>query len=340
MNRIHQEGWDMKFYSENISKLQFLSRRLAGFFVPVFLALAAFGCATQDGIGAHGDALSAMPTASLEIEPEGPFTTYLINVKYIDQDEIGLPAEIREIEGHVQTGRYLKQGYYKWIDYRIRTYKPDKPPGEWISYSPAIDFEYLLVPVNEEPDYLGNLPATTTLPRELDGFYFYINLIDFHMWDLFVAMFMNTRTVFPGYNKDPLKQIGDAISFDLRDLPIGLLEWENVTSDLKMTGGTISAELIGMRRTPEAAEIESEVEESELIVFFQQQQTLEQNVYAGNLKMPFTGTNRFMGHMYLSSNNELLKAHYTEYVYAKVYAPMSQTVIVHTERQYRIERVE
>ena len=99
---------------------------------------------------------------------------------------------------------------------------------------------------------------------------------------------------------------------------------------------TKSAELIGVGQ---AAEVGPEGEEPELIIFFQQQQTLEQNVYAGNLKMPFVGTNRFMGHMYLSSNNELLKAHYTEYVYAKVYAPMSQIVIVHTERQYRIERV-
>lgn len=339
MNRIRLEGWDMQLHSEITFNFWRLGRSLAYCLISGFLALAAFGCATQAGTGARDDAVSVMPTASLEIEPEGPFTTYQINVKYIDQDEIGLPTEIREIEGHVQTGRYLNQGYYKWIDYRIRTYKPDKSPGEWISYSPAINFEYLLVPANEEPDYLGNLPSTTTLPCELDGFYFYINLIDFHMWDLYVAMFMNTRTVFPDYNKEPLKQIGDAISFDLRDLPIGLLEWENVTSDLKMTAGTISAELIGTGQSTEVAEVEPEVEESELIIFFQQQQTLEQTVYAGNLKMPFIGTNRFSGHMYLSSNNELLKAHYTEYVYAKVYAPMSQTVIVHTERQYRIERV-
>jgi len=55
------------------------------------------------------------------------------------------------------------------------------------------------------------------------------------------------------------------------------------------------------------------------------------------MRMPYDGTNWFLGRINLDQDGGMVLAIYREFVYAKVKAPMSQIVIVHSQRDYRIE---
>ena len=72
---------------------------------------------------------------------------------------------------------------------------------------------------------------------------------------------------------------------------------------------------------------------------FRQVQTHEQTVIGMGMEMPYEGTNRFSGLMYLNSDGTLARAQYREYVNGKVYVPIGIAVIVHTERDYSIRRI-
>ena len=148
------------------------------------------------------------------------------------------------------------------------------------------------------------------------------------MWDLYARMFFTPEESVPDNTQKGLSSIGDTVWFDLTAMPIVLFEWENVSYDLEMTGGEIYAEYVGNGRWKDR---------ETKIIFFRQRQTLKQTIVGMGMKMPFEGTNRFLGHMYLDNENNLLKASYQEFVYGKVYAPMGQTVITHTRRDYNIE---
>ena len=281
------------------------------------------GCATTEKA-------AALPREPLNLTPQQPVRTYRIAITYTNQDEIGIPTDILEIRALVVTGTYQGKTYCRWEEYEQREYRASQDPPEWSQYPPASGFDYLITPVAEEPDYLPNLPPTDSLPRTLVGFYFYINLIDFHMWDLYINMFLDTPRLFPEIAAEPLREVGDTMTVNLTDLPIALLEWENVSSDLEMTAGIITAEYLGtgsVRGVPTR------------IIAFGQQQTLRQTIYGLGFSMPYDGTNRFSGHMHLDADGRLLLASYREFVYGRVKAPMSQIVIVHSQRDYRIELV-
>ena len=49
---------------------------------------------------------------------------------------------------------------------------------------------------------MGTLPDTSSLPRTMDGFEFYLNLIDFHMWDIYKSMFFRQSD-----NQDPPESV-------------------------------------------------------------------------------------------------------------------------------------
>ena len=299
-------------------------KRLIAFFLLTGLLYFAAGCVSQKVVVPQ----SRVP---LGVEPEPPFNRYRIAVSYTAQDDIGIPTEIREIRAAVLKGTSGGRDFIRWESYETRLFRPADEPPEWQPYDAAIGFEYLIPNVAMDPDYLQNLPNMASIPRDLDGFYFYINIIDLHMWDLYYNLFFKTPEVFPGFEQEPLVAIGDTIYVDVRELPIGLVEWENVSSDLMMTGGDIHAEYLGdgiVKGTKTK------------IVFFRQAQTINQNIYGAGMKMPYEGTNRFLGHMHLDERDQLVLGSYREFVYGKVHAPMSQLVIVHTERSYIIERIE
>ncbi len=291
--------------------------------IPLLAAILVHGCTTHQSF-------VVQPRGALGVVPEGPFSTYRIAVTYIAQDDTGVPQETRDIEAMARLGFHNGKLYCLWEDYNIRSYRTAEEAPLWSAYEPAVGFEYVMERIEQDPDYLDNLPNVDSIPRDMDGFYFYINLIDLHMWDLYINLFLNTRMVFPEMNLDPLAKIGDTLFVDLRSLPIGLLEWENLTSDLTMSAGEIRAEylaenLVGDTRVK--------------VIFFQQDQTISQVIYGVGMKMPYRGTNRFLGHLYVDEQNRLIKAHYREFVYGKVQAPMGQTVITHSERLYSIELV-
>ena len=168
----------------------------------------------------------------------------------------------------------------------------------------------------------------------MDGFEFYLNLIDFHMWDIYDTMFFrrsedqipDDNVVSGGFLEEP----GDTIEYDLTKQELSLGSWDNVSRDFKMSAGVIYAEYLG------------EVMQNDVVhdlVFFRQEQTLTQTVVGLGMEMPYEGTNRFNGLMYKYKDGGLAKAWYREYVYGKVYAPMDQIVIVHNERRYGITRL-
>jgi len=182
----------------------------------------------------------------------------------------------------------------------------------------------------DENGNLSKIPNVDSIPRDMDGFKFYVSLIDFHSWDIYRHTFFNPAEL--KLNEKPLKKVGDTVTVSLEAKPIPLLEWENLTSDLRMEGGIIVGLYLadGVVNGTESR-----------IVYFEQNQRIKQYVYGSVggilLKMPYEGTTRFFGHIFVDQSDELLKAHFNEYVYGKVSAPMGVKVIVHTKREYRVE---
>jgi hypothetical protein len=70
-----------------------------------------------------------------------------------------------------------------------------------------------------------------------------------------------------------------------------------------------------------------------------------QNVYGPlsrrrAFRMPYSGTNRFMGYFEVTEENLLIRARFNEYVHGKVDAPFFVDVYVHHKREYAIDLVE
>jgi hypothetical protein len=265
------------------------------------------------------------PPAPLGVEPGSDRTYFKIRVSYTNENDYGVPEDVRDIRAVVIRAPVDGRTYYRWVDYGVREYKAGAEPPAWRAPANTIGFEYFL---DEETDYLAELPGTAALTRDMDGFTFYIGLIDFHMWDLYRNMFLRPAEL-GSPEKAPLEKPGDRIEYDLTAQPIKLLEWENVTSNLRMTAGAIEASYLGDRDGPDGRQ---------KIIAFHQRQTLSQTIVGLGMAMPYDGTNRFLGHLYLDAADEPVAAEFREFVYGKVAAPMDATVIVHTTRVYSLER--
>jgi hypothetical protein len=264
-----------------------------------------------------------------------------IHVTYYNEDDIGLTKSIDEIDARVLSAKYNGLNYYKWLDYKIRTYKVGsaienrmeyKPDTytPWTTYQPAIGFEYTMDGMAfDNKGNLAKLPNMDSIPRDMVGFQFYISIIDFHTWDIYRHMFFGINDT----REAQLKEIGDVYSHHMENKTIPLMNWTNLTSDFSLEGGSAHGIYL--------ADIEQDSMKIKLI-YFEQNQRLKQYVY-GNIgriqfKMPYDGTTRFYGFLYLDETNNLIKANMNEYVYGKVKAPMFITVLVHTKRDYFIER--
>ena len=282
------------------------------------------GCATQA-------AYIPTPREPLNVVITGPVDNYLVDVMYITHDDTGIPTEYKEIQGQVSHSIVGERNYYRWDSYGIRKYGPGDQVPPYTEFEPAVGFEYFMD--EHLDDEMSTLPETSSLPRSMDGFEFYLNLIDLHMWDVYDAMFFRQsddqvppdNIISGGFLEVP----GDTVEYDLTTQELSLGSWDNVSKNLEMTAGVIYAEYIGETMQDGT---------SYDIVFFRQEQALTQTVVGLGMEMPYEGTNRFNGLMYLYKDGGLARAWYREYVYGKVYAPMDQIVIVHNERRYTITR--
>jgi hypothetical protein len=288
--------------------------------VMVFVA----GCAT-------GPEYNPTPREPLNVVITEPVDRYVVDVMYITQDDTGIPTEYKEIQGQVMHSMVGDRNYYRWDSYGIRKYGAGDAKPAYTEFAPAVGFEYFM---DEQLDeQMSTLPETTSLPRSMDGFEFYLNLIDLHMWDVYDSLFFRSsddqipedNIMSGGFLEEP----GDTIAYDMTNKDLSLGSWDNVSKNLEMTAGVIYAEYVG-----EVAQDGTVYD----LVFFRQEQALTQTVVGLGMEMPYEGTNRFNGLMYLHKEGGLAKAWYREYVYGKVYAPMDQIVIVHNERRYNIVR--
>ena len=267
----------------------------------------------------------------LNLTLSGNEIRYAIDVIYLMQDEKGILEETNDISCKVLMDEIDGRHYYKWYDYRIRAYKAGESVPDWEPYDPAENFDYYLIPVSEDGNYLKNLPSKDYIPNDLNGLKFYINLIDFHMWALLGEVFLNTENFLPELEKPSLSAVGDELEIDQGDEEINLTGSDGISSDLNQTIGRMYGKYIG------EAVIGSE---DTRIIFYLQEQKLIQTIFAEMLIMPYEGTNRFSGYLYYTSERKLKQAEYTEYVYGKVEAPMFLKVITHQERQYSIRELE
>ncbi len=269
--------------------------------------------------------------------------TYRVRTVYYDQDENGLTRSITEIEARVLAASTGDTSYYQWLEYRVRTYPagsslesrmegPPQSAAPWVAYQPAIGFAYTMKGLaSNENEELANLPNVDSVPRDLVGFQFYDNIIDFHTWDIYQDMFLTSH----GSARAPIEKVGDVSTIPMPGKPIRLLDWPGLTSDFRFEGGFSKAEyLADVTRDGRALKLLS----------LEQNQRIRQTVYgmAGpvRLKMPYDGTTRLIGLMYFDADNRIWKASFNEYVYSRVSVPVLVPVIVHTKRAYSIERVE
>jgi hypothetical protein len=267
--------------------------------------------------------------------------TYHVYVKYYNQDEIGITQSTDEIDTLIDVGISGNKNYYKWYNYKTRHSETSKDlrtkmelgnkvSDEWNIYPYGDGFEYLIDGYFVDEDTMSfKTPDLSSIPRDMEGFRFYTNIIDFHTWEVYKKLFFEGTKLTPSV----LTRIGDKISMDMSEMSIPLMDWPNLTSDFTLDGGFLSAEYIGNKE--ENGRITP-------IVSFSQNQRLRQFVYgmAGPIqfKMPFKGTTRFMGFYYPDTQGTVLKGLFNEYVYAKVNAPMFIKVIVHSKREYLIEQ--
>ncbi len=290
-------------------------------------------------------------TAAFRVQPRTPLNptdlsdqrVFHVHVAYFNEDDGGLVQSIDEIDARVLDARRNGAHYYRWLEYRIRSYPrgpslddrmEDLPRSDapWEDYAPAIGFDYVLEgSAATEAGDLSNLPRMDSIPRDLTGFKFYTNVIDFHTWDIYRDMFLA--------GGDPsmprLAKVGDASSFQMPRKPIPLLTWTGLSSDFRFEGGYAKAVYL--------ADVQEKGTPLKLL-FLDQNQRMTQNVYgmAGpmQLKMPYEGTSRLVGRMYYDLDDRIWRASFDEYVYSKVFAPVHLTVIVHSKRSYLIEREE
>ena len=267
---------------------------------------------------------------------------YDINVRYFNQTEIGITRSIDEIAASVT--HYVgkdKGDYYRWDDYRIRHFdldenedpiesgmeydrlsSDDKAP--WVPIEEAEGYSYFLENGIVKGNQLTNLPKTDFIRRDIDGFRFYLNLIDFHMWDIYTSLIKH------------LKEKGDEYKKNEEGHVIDILTWENVNTHAEMEGGHIYVQHLGNSQTQDWPSSQ---------YYFQQNQRLSMNLVAplsGRLvfNMPYQGSNRFMGIFEIDRHGKLIQAHFNEYVYGKVNAPFFINVLTYHKREYVVTRIE
>lgn len=290
---------------------------------------------------------------SLNIKDYSNPLNYSLHIAYFNQNDIGITESIDEISAKILKADYKGDTYINWMDYQVRSFTLNKDSkientiefplineddaADWNSIEYANDFDYLLDNSSSivENGQLTGIPDTTSIPRDMTGFQFYMNIIDFHtMADIYIGMIMDTES--PFYcGTNGMHSIGDTFSLSEEGHLLDLMNWENISTDLFMEGGQIFAEYTGKG--------EFNGKETK-IIYFQQNQRLNQNIYgplAGNLlfKMKYNGTNRFVGYLEVTDDNTLVRAFFNEYVYGKVYAPFFVKVLVHSKREYKLELI-
>ena len=153
-------------------------RLRTGVFIRIFiitLVTVVTSCATNSSY-------TPAPRKSLGVVVEGPVSRYLIEVNYITQDDVGIASDYHDIRGQAIRAEIEGKPYYRWESYDIRAYVPGAPVPDFHSFEPAVGFEYFKEDPLEED--MTKIADTSSLPRTMDGFEFYINLMDFHMWDV------------------------------------------------------------------------------------------------------------------------------------------------------------
>jgi hypothetical protein len=280
--------------------------------------------------------------------PSGlPSRDYTASIRYYTQDEVGITNSVDEIRATVsEFDAPQGENYYRWTDYEIRDFAladNDTPiengmefdliasddSATWQSYDQGIGFTYRLADtVADEHGQLGNMPDMGFLPRDMDGFQYYLHVLDFHMWEFYARMIYDESA------GGPLVEIGDSVSISEEGHIIDMTDWGYITSDLEMGGGLIYIEYVG----------DSEFNgEPTRVFYFQQNQRLRHRIcasVAGRLafRMPISGTNRFSGFFELDSEDRLVRGHYNEYVYSRVMAPFFIKVLIHSKREYSVSR--
>lgn len=273
---------------------------------------------------------------------------YEVTARYFQQNAIGLTTSVEEIVSEVDAFEPSDgDSYYRWGDSRVRTFALAKgdtsiesgiefdaiagdDSSDWHTLDETLGFSYAVADtVADESGQLGNLPDLGFVRRDMAGFHFYLHVIDFHMWE-FYALMINDETL-----GGPLLEVGDSISISEEGHVIDMAEWEGITSDLEMEGGNITIQYIG---NSELGGLPTR------IFYFQQNQRHRQKIYAlllGRLafRMPLAATNRFVGVFELDSSDRLVQARFNEYVYTQVSAPFFMKVLVHTKREYIVDRL-
>jgi hypothetical protein len=284
-------------------------------------------------------------------DPEMP-CQYEVRVQYFNQNEIGITESVDDIRALVLRGKYQGHDYFRWQDYSFRSFEvPEDSPienrlefsmiaaddtAEWTTESDFVGYDYVVDDtVVDRSGQLGNLPDLSFLEKDLDSFKLYTNLIDFHMWDLYIGMCFHPEE-YSSITTDAFAAVGDAVEIPQENHMIDLAEWNSVSSNLKIGGGFIYLEFIGYG---------DHHGERTKIIYFQQNQRLTQTVYGPltprvAFAMPYGGTNRFMGFLEVSEGNQLIHARFNEYVYGKVDAPFFIDVYVHHKREYTVNLVD
>jgi hypothetical protein len=252
----------------------------------------------------------------LNLQNKSVITKYKIKVEYDTKDFAGNSTEKKTINAVVEESDEKGNIYVKWTNYEISV--QNKKTNETFSFIPAKNFDYILRTENlgENPDVLGYLPNVDSIPRTMDGLQFYLNLIDFQMWEIYKRMIVTLDKM---SNKDSI------FSMENKNVSLKYMDWQNLMSDLKQTLGEMKVKYIAN-------------DGDNKIFYFVQEQQITQFVYGFNFKMPYKGFNQYSGYMSISNNNKMNYANFIEFVAGEVSAPFFQKVQVITERKYEIEK--
>lgn len=266
---------------------------------------------------------------------------YTIQVRFFNQNKIGISQSIDEIAATVSHYPLKDGGHvYRWDEYRFRHIELDKneTPIEngmdydrinaddntpWQKMEEVIGYSYYLKDGIAKDGQLSLLPNTDFVRKDLDGFRFYLNLIDFHSWDIYARLVAG------------LEEKDDVLKNNQEGHVIDLLQWDNVADHAEMEGGTIYVQFLGHSQFDGKPSTQ---------FYFQQNQRLKMDVYAPfalglEFQMPYTGTNRFMGVFELDDKRRLVSGRYNEYVYGKVKAPFFVNALTYHKHEYLISRI-
>lgn len=274
-----------------------------------------------------------------------PSRSYEVVVRYFILDKLGIPQSVDEARADVTHVAVANQGhYYRWGNYQFRSFrlKQNESPVEsgmeydqissddhapWKSLEEVNGFTYFIEQTIVDKQHDGGqirfLPNLNFVRKNIDGFRFYLQLIDFHMWDIYAD-----------FTRD-FKQKGDVFQVSEEGHTIRLDEWPNVIRDLNMQGGTIYIESLGNSEFKQQAS---------KLYYFQQNQRLESIIIAPlgkrlALKLPQTGSNRFMGYYETDMEDRVLFARFNEYFHGKIDAPLFINAPNYAKREYILRRV-